>query len=399
MRSKPWGILILIALVLAGAAGCHKKGEKSRFPSGAAGAGAASSALAEAKGVLVLAPDSPLLTQIKVETVAAATVSVNEVSAPGRIEFDAVRVGRVHLPVSGRIERVLVRLGDAVRAGQPVLTVDSPEAEVAVSAYRQSLAAVIQARANLAKVTADRNRVNDLFEHKAAARKEVMAAENDLALAQAAADQAEAARDQSRRRLEILGLGQGESGSRLTIAAPLSGKVIELAVTAGEYRSDTADPVVTVADLSAVWVLSEIPEASIRLIETGERIQIELVAYPGEVFEARVTRIADTLDPKTRTVQVRAELANPGGRLRPGMFGRIRHMHAAKPLPVIPARAVYRRGSDDCVFIERGTGRFERIRISLGAEADGRIPVLEGLQAGDRIAVDGIMMLAGLEAR
>lgn len=396
MRSKITCILIIAALALAGGEAC-RKAKTAETPSAPGSRPADNSAAGEAR--IVIPPGSPLLDQIVVEPVRSAGMSVNEVSAPGRIEFDVSRVGRIHLPVSGRIERVLVQMGDAVKAGQPVLTIDSPDADEAVSAHRQALAAVMQARSTLARATADRDRTADLFEHKAAAKKEVLATENDLALAQAAADQAEAAREQTRRRLEILGLGAGESGSKLTIAAPLSGKVIELYVTAGEYRNDTSEPVMTVADLSSVWVTSEIPEASIRLIEVGERLQIELVAYPGEVFEARVTRIADTLDPKTRTIQVRAELANPSGKLRPGMFGRIRHMHPATPVPVVPARAVFHRGADTCLFVERGRGSFERVRVSLGVEDGGRIPVLAGIKAGDRVVVGGVMLLAGLEAR
>jgi cobalt-zinc-cadmium efflux system membrane fusion protein len=394
MRNKTACILIIAVLVLAAGEAC-RKAETADSPPKAELRPSGDPLAGEAK--IVIPPGSPLLDQIVVETVRSAGVSVNEVSAPGRIEFDVSRVGRIHLPVSGRVERVLVRQGDAVKAGQSVLTIDSPEAEEAVSANRQALAAIMQARSTLARATADRDRTADLFEHKAAAKKEVLAAENDLALAQAATDQAEAAREQARRRLEILGLGRGESGSQLTIAAPLSGKVIELSVTAGEYRNDTSEPVMTVADLSTIWVTSEIPETSIRLIEVGERIQIELVAYPGEVFEARVTRIADTLDPKTRTIQVRAELANPSGRLRPGMFGRIRHMHPATSVPVVPARAVFHRGSDACVFVERGPGSFERVRVSLGTDGGGRIPVLAGIKAGDRIVVGGVMLLAGME--
>ncbi len=388
MRNRGF-ILLLVGLALTTEIGCRKAPPAEATAAPEAGAG----------GLIVLPPDSPLLEQVRVETVQAAPVSLNEVSAPGQIDFDVSRVGRVHVPAAGRVATVAVRLGDSVRAGQPVMTVDSPEAEDAVSAYRQALSAAVQSRANLAKVTADRNRANDLFEHKAASRKDVMAAENELAVAQASVDQTEAAREQARRRLEILGLDRTSPSSRMTVTAPLTGKVIELSVSAGEYLSDVSTPVMTVADLSTVWVTSEIPETSIRLIEPGERIELELIAYPGETFQARVTRIADVLDPKTRTVQVRAELPNPSGRLRPGMFGRIRHMHEAGSFPVVPAGAVYRRGAASCLFVERGRGRFERVEVRLGAESGLRIPVLRGLAAGDRVAVEGVMFLAGMEIR
>ncbi len=388
MRNKTAFILIL-SLFAAGAA-CRKS---------APAAGAPAAAPPGSEGRIVLPPDSALLDQIKVEAVGSAELPESEVSAPGRIEFDIGRVGRIHLPVPGRVEAVLVKLGDAVAAGQPVLTIDSPDADAAVSGYRQAVASIAQARSTSVRAMADRDRALDLFEHKAAAKKDVLAAENDLVLAQAAVDQAEAARDQAERRLKILGLDAREGGSRVTVGAPLAGKVIELSVTAGEYRSDTTVPVVTIADLSVVWVTSDIPETSIRLIEAGERVQVELVAFPGEVFEARVTRIADTVDPGTRTVQVRAELANPAGRLRPEMFGRIRHFHTPRPTPVVPAGAVLRRGPVTAVYIERRRGEFERVPVSLGASYGGLVAVPAGIKAGDRVVVGGVMLLAGMESR
>jgi cobalt-zinc-cadmium efflux system membrane fusion protein len=179
----------------------------------------------------------------------------------------------------------------------------------------------------------------------------------------------------------------------------LSGKVIDLAITGGEYRNDTTTPVITVADLGTVWVTSAVPENLIRLIDVGERVQVELVAYPSEIFDARVTRIADTLDPKTRTVQVRAELANPRGKFKPEMFGRIRHSHAPRAVPVVPARAILHCGTETVVYIVRSLGKFERVPVSIGTARGDQIPVLTGIKPGDRIVVGGVMLLIGMEGR
>jgi membrane fusion protein, heavy metal efflux system len=343
-------------------------------------------------------PGSAQMSQIEIQTVRAAVVPEKEVVAPGRIEFDSSRVSRVLLPVPGRIQKVLVQWGDRVAADQPLVTIDSPEADEALSAFKQAEAAVGQTRSSLAKSEADHARTVDLYEHKAIAKKEVLASENELALARAALAQAEAGKEHVRRRLEILGLGENDTGRQVTIRSPLKGKVIDLAITAGEYRNDTTTPVMTVANLDIVWVTSAIPENMIRFVELGEHVEVELFAYPGEVFKARVTKIADTLDPKTRTVQVRAELANPGGRFKPEMFGRIRHSHNPRSMPVIPARAVLHHGSETEVYVERRPGAFERIPVVLGAPRGDMIPVLSGIQAGDRIVVGGGMILAGMGA-
>jgi cobalt-zinc-cadmium efflux system membrane fusion protein len=349
--------------------------------------------------MITLPANSPQLRQLRSETVKAAAVPKDEIIAPGRIVFDVGRVSRVLLPTAGRISRVMVHLGETVAAGQPLIELDSPDAETAIAECRQAEAALTQTRAALNKAQADHERITDLLEHRAAARKDLLAAENELAQTRAAVEQANAAIAHCRRRLEILGLQPGEAGQKLTVRAALAGKVIDLAVTEGEYRSDTSTPLMTVADLKVVWVTSEIPENAIRFVEVGERVQVELVAYPGEVFDAKVTRIADVVDPKTRTIQVQAELPNPRGRFRPEMFGRIRHSHDPQSFPVVPAQAIVSSALGSFVFLERGPGIFERMPVQLGEPAGGAIPVFQGLKPGDRVVVAGAMLLAAMEKR
>jgi cobalt-zinc-cadmium efflux system membrane fusion protein len=149
----------------------------------------------------------------------------------------------------------------------------------------------------------------------------------------------------------------------------------------------------TIADLSTVWVTSNVSESSIRLIQTGERIDIELAAFPGELFHGRVMRIADMVDPQTRTIKVQAEIANPGGRLRPEMFGNIRHSHASLTLPVVPATAIIQREGGAEVFQEMTVGTFKPVQVSVGDPRNGLIPVFSGLKGGERVVVDGAILL------
>jgi cobalt-zinc-cadmium efflux system membrane fusion protein len=108
-------------------------------------------------------------------------------------------------------------------------------------------------------------------------------------------------------------------------------------------------------------------------------------------------RIADMVDPKTRTIQVQAELPNPQRRIRPEMFGRIRHSHAPHTQPVVPPEAIVHRADGSFLYIEHSKGTFERIRIQTGAPIAGGVPVLQNLHAGDRVVVSGSRLLAGLE--
>jgi cobalt-zinc-cadmium efflux system membrane fusion protein len=351
---------------------------------------------ADAPGRVVLPANSPKLQQIRVEAVSTADVPMDEVVAPGKVEVNPNRVSHVVLPVPGRIADVKVHLGDSVKQGQELLAVESPEADAAQSVYLQAQAAQTQAKSALLKAQADLERERDLFAHNAVAKKEVLNAENLLIQATAAQEQAQAALTQALRRLQILGLEPGRFGQPVLVRAPIAGRVLEMSVVPGEYRNDITASVMTIADLSTVWISSDVPESAIRKISMGERLNAELSAYPGEVFRARVTRIADMVDPQTRTIKVQAEIQNPAGRLRPEMYGRIRHVEDVRRLPVVPAGAVIQGDGQSIVFVEIAPGVFEQRRVSVGDKAGDRLPVLSGLKPGERVVVDGAMLLKGL---
>jgi cobalt-zinc-cadmium efflux system membrane fusion protein len=377
------GAVLLVALLFAG---CGKKDEK---PVAAAPPG--EERLAD--GTVVIPADSPKLKEIHVAEVKTASVPFEEVTSPGKIETNPNLVSRVALPLAGRVSSVMVKLGDSVKRGDTLLTLESPDADAGVGAYLQGQAAITQAKANLNKAQADYDRSSDLFEHNAVAKKDVLTAENALAQAKASLEQAQAALEQSDRKLRLLGLKPGTFGQKVTVTAPISGKILEMSVAPGEYRNDTNAPVMTIADLSTVWVSSDVPESAIRFIEPGERIDVELTAYPGETFHGRVTRIADVVDPQTRTIKVRAEMDNAHGKLRPEMYGTIRHTDAMRMLPVVPAGAVLQGDGKTSVWIEKAPGRFQPVEIKVGERAGNVLPVLSGLGAGARIVADGAMLL------
>ncbi len=383
--------IFAIVLVLAAVActGCGGKEERASANTNVTPNGLTR----EADGTIVLPADSPKLQQIHVDAVKLGEVPVGEVVSPGKIEVNPNKVSRVVLPVAGRVTSVLVKLGDAVERGQPVLTLESPDADAAHSAYLQAMAAIVQAKSALGKAQADFERSSDLFAHNAAAKKDVLAAEAAVVQAKAALDQGQATREQTERRLTLLGLKPGEFGQKITVAAPMSGKVLELIVAQGEYRNDTNAPLITIADLGSVWVASDVPETALRFIRVGERVDITLAAYPGETFHGRVMRIADTVDPQTRTIKVRAEMENPQGRFRPEMFGSIRHTEGMRSMAVVPVAAVVQGEGHSSVFVEQAPGRFRQTEIALDQRTGDTVAVTSGVKAGDRVVVDGAMLL------
>jgi cobalt-zinc-cadmium efflux system membrane fusion protein len=376
----------ILAVCLAGCCGCG--GGLQSAPSRVE----AHTAAAE-PGRIVLPPDSPQLKRIRVAPVELRSFPVDEVTAPGKVEANPNRISKVAPPVAGRIRRVFVRLGDSVAQGQALFEVDSADAGAAVAAYSQTASQLRTAESVLTKAEADLARVKDLYDHRAAALKDVLAAQNDLTQAQAGVEQAETARSEAQHRLELLEIDPAAPSALITVRAPIAGKVLDIGVAAGEYRNDTSAPLLTIADLHTVWISSEVPESSIRLVRVGEAIEVELAAYPGEKFRARVARIADVVDPQTRTVKVQAEIENPAGRLRPEMFGSIRHAHAMAPVPAIPTTAVVEREGRTVALVEEAPGKFRTVDVAIGPRQGDFVPVAAGVKAGDRVVVDGAMLL------
>jgi cobalt-zinc-cadmium efflux system membrane fusion protein len=288
---------------------------------------------------------------------------------------------------------VFAKLGDTVSKGQPLVTIESTAVAEAESAFVQAEGAVRQTEISLNKAEADAARISDLYDHMAVAQKDLLSAKTTVALNKAAVEQAQSIRDQAKRRLELLGLKAGEFQQRVIVKAPISGKVMEVSVVEGEFRNEINTPLVTITDLSRVWVESEVPESKIRLFRIGGLVDLDLIAFPNEKFHARITRLADSVDPETRTVKVDSELANAGGKLRPDMFGSLRYTAGEMPSPWIPEAAVVRLNGVDLVFVERQPGRFAAVPVALGNLQDGGFPVSKGIKVGDRVVTQGAVYL------
>jgi len=392
-RARPSTGFILVGLALWMFCACGRADAPAAAPPPVAPA--------QKESVVRVPPDSPQLKQIQVQAVRSASVPADEFVAPARVAVNPNRVARVVPQVQGRVVRVMTGFGEFVEQGQPVVEMDSPDADAAVSAALQAQAAERQARATLGKAEADLARATDLYQYKAVAEKDLLGARNDLAQAKAGLEVAEAGRQQAGRKLELLGLKPGEFHQPLFVRAPISGKVLEVNVAPGEYRaavsyhSDTTSPLLTIADLSTIWVSADVPEPFLRLIHVGEPVTISFVSFPDEYFVGKVARMGDVVDAQTRTLKVHVELANARGRFRPEMFGSIRHAGPLQTLPVVPEAAIVQEYGRSIVFLERGPGQFERREVTTGVRVGALVSVPTGLAMGDRVVVDGAILLKG----
>jgi membrane fusion protein, heavy metal efflux system len=306
----------------------------------------------------------------------------SELQAPGVVAADISRTVPVVSLAGGRVVDVRARLGDTVRKGQVLVTIESPD----VSQTRADMKKY-SADADLARKALDRARA--LSEHEALAAKDLEAAVNADARAQADLRTA-------RERLELLAGSASESGSSLVeLKAPVSGAVIEQNVTssAGVKSLDNSPNLFTIADLSRVWVLCDVNENNLGEVRVNDSATVVLNAYPNRPLRARVANISRVLDPGTRTAKVRLELANPEGLLRPGMFAAVTFTaQQMRKTAVVPSSAVLRLHDKDWVFTPIGGQRFRLTEIQSGRDQNGLLEVSAGLRPGDRVVTNALQL-------
>ena len=230
------------------------------------------------------------------------------------------------------------------------------------------------------------------------ARNDHAAAESDLATAQGTLN---AARNRlrvivGRDRQEVERLERERSINPLiTINAPIDGTVIARKVGPGQYvRSDTPDPLYSVADLTTMWLKANVPESDISHVQVGQEIEVKVTALPDRVFKARITAIGAASDAATRRVVVRSEIPNPDRALKSEMFASFRiTISSGNPAPVVPVEAVIRDGDQAIVWVAREPMLFQRRKVKIGLERDGRVQVLEGIAAGEQVVGRGAVFV------
>jgi cobalt-zinc-cadmium efflux system membrane fusion protein len=309
----------------------------------------------------------------------------------GVVQANAYRTTPVVSVVGGILRRVAAELGQNVSQGQTMAVVFSDELAMAQSRY-------LNAVAELDEHHKHHVRTVRLVEIGAASREELEQATTKLKTAESEVGS-------QRQRLMLLGLGTrriaqlkspAQVSSEVNLPAPVSGTVISRAANPGEVIPSDKE-ILRIADLSSVWVMGQIYEKDVGKVVVGSGASITSDTYPGRVFRGRVSYIDPTLDPATRTAQARIELANPGQALKIGMFVNVAFAAlggAEAATPVIPKSAVQNINNQQVVFVETATpNSYAKRPVKLGAEVNGRYPVLEGLNAGERIVTEGSFLL------
>lgn len=314
-------------------------------------------------------------------------------TAPARVTFTQTGVARVAPRVAGRLDSVEVRLGQRVRKGAVLGYVESPELGRARADY---LAAATRERVAVANL----GREKELLAKGITSEREMREAEAAWAAARGDMTAAEA-------HLHALGISDPEiaalkleehPSARFPARSPIDGTVIEIHATMGQTVESTT-PLFTVGELSNLWVLLDVFESQLPLVQVGQPVAITVAALPGRTFDGRLEYVGDVVDEKTRAIRVRVAVQNRDGLLKPGMFAsaqvaaRVGSGGASARTIVVPREAVQKLGDEHVVFVPEGENRFRACEVQVGADAGREIEIVAGLEPGLQVVTTGAFVL------
>ncbi len=343
------------------------------------------------------------LSQIKVEPALRRRFRA-EKFAIGQIAFNEDVTTPVFSPFTGRVTKLLVKLGEDVQAGNPLFEIDTPDVVQAQSDLINAAAALAKSRTQVELNQRAYNRQRDLFKAKAVAEKDFEQAQSDLRQAESDERANEGVVIAARNKLRILGktdadVARVETERRIDpimkVNAPISGTITTRKVGPGQYvRVDNTDPLFSISDLSSMWLRANVAEADIPFVKVGQDVEVKVLAYPNETFTAKVTYIAASVDPTTHRVAVRSEIENANRLLKPEMFANFKIITSdGDESASVPAGAVIRELDAAYVWLAKSQTEFERRAVKLGVETDGVVQILSGLPAAPSVVTAGAVFL------
>jgi cobalt-zinc-cadmium efflux system membrane fusion protein len=359
------------------------------------GAGSSESKMTSYSGTEAKA-DTALLFSVPQDQLAhLQVVAVEKTKLPrllrltGSAAYNAFKTTPVFSAIGGPVHEILVAPGQTVHAGQPLLTVNSPDYSAARSAY-------IKARDAFALAEKIYARAQDLFAHGAIA-------EADLQQAESGRTQAQADMQSSEDALRALGLNDPEAvvknppkaTSQIPVIAPVGGEVVERLVGPGQLLIGGATQIFTISDMSTVWVLVNVYQGDMAYVHVGDSVDITTDSYP-DVFHGTISYIAPALDPTTRTLQARIVTNNPGMKLKKDMYvSATVSAGAIRDALTVPDAAVL-RDTENMPFVYAQTkvsNQFERRLVKIADSQSGRTQITDGLKEGERVVADGALFL------
>jgi membrane fusion protein, heavy metal efflux system len=348
---------------------------------GGAGKGSPEPQLMVRQGNKILVPEgSSLRDRLAVMAASAQAVSP-KLLLPAVVESDPARTAAVLTPLSGRLIALKVALGDRVVRGQVLAVIDSPDLGQAYNDNEKAADSFKLTEKNLGRQQAQ-NKLG-------------VASDRDLDQAKSDFSQAAAEYTRTQARLKMLGasLENNSSSRELKVTAPVGGSVTALSVAPGNMINDPTQPLMTIADLSTIWVTALVAEKDIAAVSKNQDAQVTLAAYPDQVRQGKVLFISDVIEPDSRRGKIRIAFANSDYALKPNMFATVILAGRERALIVLPSSALLMNNDRTTVFVATAPWTFERRNVDAQLEEGSSIAIRSGVSAGEQVLVKGGILL------
>jgi cobalt-zinc-cadmium efflux system membrane fusion protein len=341
---------------------------------------AAVSAIKNTPDTLRYSHSAPQLAMIEAQNIPASPVPLGD-QLSAHLVYDEDVTARIGVSISGRIVALKAAPGDAVKAGQVLAEIDSPDVGTAY-------ADINKAKADLDHKRRVYERAKDLGEGEAIAAKDVENAQADYVQAQAETARAEL-------RLKNLNPnGMVIRGQRISLLSPMNGVVTERTATpALEVSPGMSSPLFVVTNPKQLWLMIDVPEKMLSQIKLGSTVAVESEAYPNEQFSAKIVQLGQAVDPNSRRITIRARLNNPDGKLLPEMFVRASVQQDSGTGVAVPNSALVTRGIYSFIFVQIAPGEFQQRKVKLLTRGSSVSYVGEGLKGGESIVTKGALLL------
>jgi cobalt-zinc-cadmium efflux system membrane fusion protein len=394
----------IFALNLIVAIGAISTGHMREWLSAVLGTGAAkaveTAALTPTAQPSNAPPPAPSVELTEKQTASVKVEAIGEHDFPivktavGSIDFNQDMTVQVFTPYQGRIIALFAKLGDDVKKGQTLFTIDSPD-------LLQAESTLIAAAGVLELHTRNLERLRELYKTRAISQKD---------LEQAISDQqtAEGALRAGRDAVRLFGKSDGDidqiiakrlADPTLVVPSPIDGRITARNAAPGLFVQPGSAPApYSVADISTMWMLANVAESDIPAFHVGQPVRVSVLAYPGKLFEGRISTIGSMVDPNTRRMLVRSDIRDPNHELRAGMFTTF-VIQTGSPMRslAVPLNGVVREGDGTMtVWVTTDRQHFTQRTVKIGMEYDGYRQILEGLRSGELVATDGAVFLSNM---
>jgi cobalt-zinc-cadmium efflux system membrane fusion protein len=329
---------------------------------------------------IVIPESSPLRKRLTVTPAHAEPVSAKLV-LPAVVESDPARTAAVLTPLGGRVLEIKVALGDRVRQGQVLAVIDSPDLGQAYDDNDKAADTAQLTRKNL-------GRQEEQAKLGTASTRDLDQARSDNAQASS-----EYARTQAR--LQTLGVpvARKQHSTLLSVLSPVSGSVTTLAIARGNMINDPTQPIMTVADLSTVWVTALVPEKDVAVVKKDQDAEVALSAYPGKVLHGKVLFVSDIIEPDSRRDKLRIAFPNADVSLKPNMFATVTLLGPQESRVVVPTSALLMNNDRTTVFVATEPWTFERRTVDAQLEEGSTVALGSGVKDGEQVVVKGGILL------